>query len=440
MPNLNVGLGAAMPAFAESFPSNGIMLENKTYSNAATFENMGTYDGDGTLSAIAEYVDNTQDIIGGTYLPAGATVAEQCPANHWCYGMTDATVNASESQGATRCANTMPYSAVGSVSNTQCYTTCTLQSANIEHATEVSGGVYFSSQGDVNRCFATACENGYHVNNRLQTYETWTLIKVDHTVAGDDYGYISADYMGGRNDYEYGLTKDNTWAAQFDYGVVYGRASCQATSPETVMDYLGENMDAIMAGTKPLYQVRRDLTPIFGEAKTNYLLDLLARTVDGDTVGDEELDNLFSVFSLVEDASFSTSDTGEFCYCQMTGFQSGSGTSGVVNIATAPWVYQSTTGSADRCDNECAQYCGERVMENVDFRKAILGAVRVTNASTCDANRIKIEWTDAAEEDIAANNAGMCTYGGDIRTPIKAATIPDKTFIGWKFRYTPAAQ
>lgn len=52
MPNLIVGLGAAMPAFAESFPSNGYMLENKTYSNAATGENMGAYDG--TVTATAE--------------------------------------------------------------------------------------------------------------------------------------------------------------------------------------------------------------------------------------------------------------------------------------------------------------------------------------------------------------------------------------------------
>ena len=433
MPNLNVGLGAAMPAFAESFPSNGYMLENKTYSNAATGENMGAYEG--TVTATAEYENTLYQIIGGTYLPAGAEIAAQCPADSYCPGLTDATYNESAAQGISSCPSDYPNSAVGAWSNTQCYTACTV--SMVEHASAVSGNDYYGDGTDT--CFATACENGYHVNNRLQVIEDRPLIKVDRNVAGDDYGYISAD-GGGSNTYDYDLTKTNTWAVKFDYGVVYGRASCQATSFDTVMAYLAENGDAIMAGTKPLYQVRRDLTPIVGEAKTNYLLDIIARGIDGDTESEEELENFYSMLGLVEDASFSTSDTGEFCYCQMTGFQSGSGTSGVVNIATAPWVYQGSPGSADTCADECAQHCAEGVTENLDFRKVVLGAIRVTNASTCDANRIKIEWSDATEEDIAANNAGMCTYGGDIRTPIKAATIPDKTFVGWKFRYTPAAQ
>ena len=44
-----------MPAFADDFPSNGYMLENKTYENAAIYGNMGVYDG--TVTATAEYED-----------------------------------------------------------------------------------------------------------------------------------------------------------------------------------------------------------------------------------------------------------------------------------------------------------------------------------------------------------------------------------------------
>ena len=52
---------------------------------------------------------------------------------------------------------------------------------------------------------------------------------------------------------------------------------------------------------------------------------------------------------------------------------------------------------------------------------------------TCAANEITINWTDATADDIAANNAGMCSYDGEIRTPVRAATKPGKTFVGWKF-------
>ncbi len=51
----------------------------------------------------------------------------------------------------------------------------------------------------------------------------------------------------------------------------------------------------------------------------------------------------------------------------------------------------------------------------------------------CDANTININWLDADDEDITANNAGTAKYDGDIRTPVKAQTIKGKTFKGWRF-------
>ena len=133
-----------MPAFAESFPSDGYMLENKTYSGAATEENMGAYSG--TVTATAEYEDILYQIGAGTYLPAGATVAKQCPANSYCPGVTDATYNASESQGAKSCPSGYPNSAGGAWSNTQCYTACTV--SMVEHASAVDGNDYYGTGTD----------------------------------------------------------------------------------------------------------------------------------------------------------------------------------------------------------------------------------------------------------------------------------------------------
>ena len=56
-----------------------------------------------------------------------------------------------------------------------------------------------------------------------------------------------------------------------------------------------------------------------------------------------------------------------------------------------------------------------------------------SSASDCVANVITINWSGADAEDILANNAGQCTYGGDIRTPVKARHIPGQTFVGWTF-------
>ncbi len=53
--------------------------------------------------------------------------------------------------------------------------------------------------------------------------------------------------------------------------------------------------------------------------------------------------------------------------------------------------------------------------------------------NVCVANVINITWDNASGNDIAANDAGTVTYGGDIRTPKKAQHINGKIFTGWTF-------
>ncbi len=420
-----------MPAFADTFPSNGYMLENKTYVNAATQQNIGVYDG--TVTATAEYEDILYQIGAGMYLPAGSVDAEQCPANSYCPGLTDATYNESAAQGATSCPSGYPNSAAGASSNTQCYTTCTVNSANIEHATAVAGNDYYNTDADT--CSATACENGYHVNETTGIVEQTPLIDVDYTVAGNGWGYISADGSKTSKADTYGLTEYNTWASKFGYGVVYGRASCQSTLHDPGLEYIMANQSGVLNATMSPDQVRSDLTPIVGVAKANYFADIVAGIADG-TKGEEDFwDAVSVVFGKFKDALFSTTDTGQHCYCQMTGFKSGS--SSVVDIASAPWVLFGGYDSADKCANSCANSCASYLQGggtfHRGFRGAMYGALDFVAGGTCAANEITINWTDATDEDIAANNAGMCTYGGDIRTPVAAMEKPGKTFVGWKF-------
>ena len=65
-----IALGFACPAMAETFPVDGNMLENKTYDEAATYTNMGVYEG--SVSANAYYDDIVYNIAAGNYLAAGS--------------------------------------------------------------------------------------------------------------------------------------------------------------------------------------------------------------------------------------------------------------------------------------------------------------------------------------------------------------------------------
>ena len=427
------GAGAAR---AESFPSDGYMQENMTYESAATYSNTGVYDGE--VSATAEYTDTMYQIAAGTYLPAASEgITESCPANSYCPGASNVTYNATAAQGLTSCPSGYPNSSTGASKQTQCYTACTLSVANIAHATAVTGNDYYGTGTDT--CAATACENGYHVLNEIGIMDTTPLIPVDYTESGDGYAYINAS--GGSYAYdnltkeEAGLTENNTWAAHFDYGTVYGHASCQPSGNEGYM-YIATNFEALIGGTMTAEEFESGLTDACGDAaKAAYMADLAAGMMDGSKTQDDFLEAVFILFAQEFDSDYDTASTGSNCYCQMTGYKPTDGEQS--SVAAAPWVFSSVSGSADDCASVCAGNCASGLRDvSVGaraFRAAVFGSRGALAAGTCEANEISITWTDAAPEDVAANNAGMCTYGGDIRTPVKAATIPGKTFKGWKF-------
>ena len=82
-----IAMGVIAPAFAETFPSDGYMKENKTYDNAATADNMDdVYEG--TVNAVAEYDVINYILSAGQYLPADSDVKTTCPAGSFCAGGT----------------------------------------------------------------------------------------------------------------------------------------------------------------------------------------------------------------------------------------------------------------------------------------------------------------------------------------------------------------
>ena len=432
LPKKNVGLGAAMPAFAESFPSDKYMLENKTYENAAVYENLETHVG-GVVAA-AEYEDILYQIGAGQYLPAGLEELEKCPANSYCPGGIEVLYSESESQGATSCPSGYPVSAVGASLDTQCYTACTVDTANIAHATLVSGNDYYGDGTDT--CYVNDCEDGYHVEGSVEIIEQTPLIDVDYKEDASDMTLWAFISNSGSADGPLSelLTESNTLVVGFDYGVVYGRASCQATVHDSALNSYVYDYGRLSAMSES--QIRSEGT-YYGQHRANYVAD----TKDFQRA-------LYVLFGLNKGASYSTSSEQGYCYCQLTGFipmsqlESYEGETPPVPtpVVSAPWVFNLITGNnytyggySSTCGADCAFYCAQDMLTDENFRGAVLGALDVAGSTTCEGNEITINWTDATDEDIDANNAGMCTYGGDIRTPVAAMEKPGKTFVGWKF-------
>lgn len=428
-----LAIGFAYPAIAETFPSNGVMLENATYENAATYSNMGVYDG--TVTATAEYENVLYQIGAGQYLPAASEVVTTCPAGNYCSGMSDALYSETESQGLTACPTTYPNSDEGASVDTHCYTACTLEGANIPHATAVDGNDYFGTGTDT--CGATACENGYHVREGGAWVEKEPLIPVDYQENSDGQVYRdkAGSYSGSSgNGYVYdSLTENNTWGAHFSNGIVYGRASCQqyAHANNEILSYVLDESGSVIYGGKALDEFESGLAAISNSVIAKSVSQMLEQVKNGDKNKEMFDQSMYVLFVTEKDAEYSTTSSGDYCYCQMTRFVSNDGAIQVVD--TAPWVFVPGRGPGPGCEYDCALRCAGFMFNN-NIQAAMFDSIDISYGSICEANTINITWSDADQADIDANNAGVCEYDGDIRTPVKAIKKPGKTFKGWKFQ------
>jgi hypothetical protein len=124
----------ACPAFAESFPSDGYMKENKTYEGAATYENMGVYEN--FVNANALYDD----------CPAGSYCDET--GQHLCSELGEEFI----------------YSESGAETPEKCYRPCSEEDIEyVGNASAVAGNFYYGGEGGTAACYPTACLDGYHL-------------------------------------------------------------------------------------------------------------------------------------------------------------------------------------------------------------------------------------------------------------------------------------
>ena len=411
-----------------------------TEASTCTVDVLGVSDNNATANTIATWDAIEYTLNPGQYLNVTDTSVTEttCPAGSYCVGggFTVETANNSIAQ----CPTEYPNSRAGAGAQNQCYTACTVTTANIAHATAVGGNDYY---GDgVDACFATDCDTGYHVDGDVELVEQTPLIPVNYETAGSHFESIAQGGTASDADTAVGLSTQNTYAVDFDYGRVYGRASCQP-SADPAFVYAINNVDAVSSGRKTIETLRTELTKQYGQVKANAIMDYfeLMMLGAGDTLTNEAnfemFAKMFVVYSESSDKNYSTDSTGQYCYCQLDGFSAI--TDGVLGekttVPSAPWVpYNGANGygSADDCISNCAYGCayglqGDDVSGRA-FRAVMFGALEAQISGTCAANTINIDWNPDNNGEHIKN---MCTYDGSITVPSDPVK-PGYTFMGWK--------
>ena len=343
-------------------------------AGTCTVDVLGVFDNNATANAIATWTLNEYTLNPGQYLSVTETSVDKttCPSGSYCIGGTGFTVDNAKNSIA-QCPTGYPNSANGASADTQCYTACTVATANIAHATAVSGNDYYGT--GVDTCSATACETGWHVESGLN------LLEEIGDLTGNSFGSINKvgsfyEYIekGSKGQEYYGVTEPMSFAIDYiGKGLLTGRGRC-STQP-------GDN---------------------------NWANPTIVNNLDDET----------------------GMEGAQYCYCQVDGFVPTGGDK-VIGIS-APWVYSNGYhDSADYCASHCTIYCAGSILPDSGFnpllRPVVLKSIPVSPA-TCAANTINIYWNPDNGGGIAKT---QCRYEGAIDVPADPVK-PGYTFMGWK--------
>jgi hypothetical protein len=403
-----------------------------TSANTCTVDVLGVSDNNAVANTIATWDLIDYTLNPGQYLSVTETSVDKttCPAGSYCVG-GGYTVETADNSIA-QCPTGYPNSANGASADTQCYTACTLASANIAHATAVTGNDYYGTGTDT--CEPTACMAGWHVKPGLDIGATIGEEAGSNSAYINNTGSFSEmnyDGKGSKGQEYYGISDKMSFAVDYaGKGILTGRASCQPKA-DPAMEYFWNNVNSI-DGDISREEFYAGLVSAGGTTKADILMDYYeAGWVGG--VSDEEIalayKNYYATF-VEKDTNYSTDSVGQYCYCQVDGFTPVGGTKAIVT--SAPWVFRHDCGSADSCAASCAYRCASDLRFDDAYALAFRGAV-MNNLpalpATCAANTINIDWNP---DNGGEHTVNQCTYEGTVTLPTPDPVKPGYTFTGWK--------
>ncbi|MBR2511413.1 MAG: InlB B-repeat-containing protein, partial [Alphaproteobacteria bacterium] len=207
----------------------------------------------------------------------------------------------------------------------------------------------------------------------------------------------------------------------------------QPAVADPALEYFFNNADSV-GGDITREEFYAGLVSAGGVAKADILMDYYEDLWGDDGYLGDDYESFNKKFRAVfsdKEANYQTTDSGQYCYCQMDGFMPNGGTKEIVT--SAPWVFGDPHGSADSCVSNCAYSCafGLRAagVSFLAFRAAVVGALEaVETGGICTANTINIDWNP---DNNGAHIKNMCTYDGSITVPADPVK-PGYTFTGWK--------
>ncbi len=355
-----------------------------TEASTCTVDVLGVSDNDATANTIATWDAIEYTLNPGQYLNVTETSVDKtiCPAGSYCVGGTGFTVDNANTSIAT-CPTEYPNSATGAGADTQCYTACTVATANIAHATAVTGNDYYGA--GVDTCEPTACIAGWHIKPGLDIGETIGTDKVNSSYAQIDNNNEFYEDSASHGQEYYGISGPMSFAVDYaGKGLLTGHGRCSTQAGVHNFDY-----------------------------NTNTMKEITIVNTLTDETGAEG---------------------ATYCYCQVDGFTPTGGDK--VMVTSAPWVFNTVynyvgSDSAHDCASNCANTCASSLCTDavgaLAFRAALVGNIPALPA-TCEANTINIDWNPDNGGDHTIN---QCTYDGSITVPADPVK-PGYTFMGWK--------
>ncbi len=273
----------------------------------------------------------------GQYLPKNATSCIGCPANYYCPGGIY-PYNDSDDQGKIACNVKYPNSDAGSSFLQQCYSTsgsysCSkinpVSNGTATYANSSSGSITYSDAGreteDIGACeiISLSCDTGYvkepSSNGPLANY-----VNQAHSISKSSTLYRAASGNSGANSGvangfgdSTGMTDGTAVITWSDGTQIYLDATCNSTAGTSAGEY-------------------KEATP---------------KTKSGNSGG----------------AKAGGTDT--YCWCQMTGYDIGNGSTSV-NDANSVYV---PIRSPATCTDNCAEQCVAYFMSNTTVRTNIIG-------------------------------------------------------------------